>query len=144
MLIAQARLEGLTLVTYDRRFEPYGGDVAWVQRSLRVVTTRDYFTTMKVVGVKALKARLSEYLRAVRRGDTILVADRDEVVAELRPALRARVPRGAIEEALEGLADTGEVTRAGLLKAGWTWRVAGLGLAEGSAARVLDALRAEG
>jgi PIN domain nuclease of toxin-antitoxin system len=30
MLIAQARLEGLTLVTHDRRFEPYGGDVRWV------------------------------------------------------------------------------------------------------------------
>lgn len=30
MLIAQARLEGLTLVTHDRQFEPYGVDIAWV------------------------------------------------------------------------------------------------------------------
>ena len=30
MLVAQAKLEGLTLVTHDRRFEPYGGDVVWV------------------------------------------------------------------------------------------------------------------
>lgn len=30
MLVAQARLEGLTLVTHDRRFEPYGGEVVWV------------------------------------------------------------------------------------------------------------------
>ncbi len=30
MLAAQARVEGLTLVTHDRRFEPYGGDVLWV------------------------------------------------------------------------------------------------------------------
>lgn len=30
MLVAQARLEGLTLVTHDRRFEPYGVEVVWV------------------------------------------------------------------------------------------------------------------
>lgn len=30
MLIAQARLEGLTLVTHDRQLEPYGVEIAWV------------------------------------------------------------------------------------------------------------------
>lgn len=30
MLIAQARLEGLTVVTHDRRFEPYGVPIDWV------------------------------------------------------------------------------------------------------------------
>jgi PIN domain nuclease of toxin-antitoxin system len=30
MLIAQARLEGLTLVTHDRHFAPYGVEIAWV------------------------------------------------------------------------------------------------------------------
>jgi PIN domain nuclease of toxin-antitoxin system len=30
LLIAQSQLEDLTLVTHDRRFEPYGGDVLWV------------------------------------------------------------------------------------------------------------------
>jgi PIN domain nuclease of toxin-antitoxin system len=29
MLIAQAQLEGLTLVTHDERFRPYGGDILW-------------------------------------------------------------------------------------------------------------------
>ena len=43
---------------------------------------------MKAVGVKQLKARLSEYVRLVKAGETILVTDRDEVVAELRPAQR--------------------------------------------------------
>jgi len=41
---------------------------------------------MKAVGVKQLKARLSEYLRLTKAGETILVTERDEVVAELRPA----------------------------------------------------------
>lgn len=30
MLIAQARIEGLTLMTHDRQFEPYGLQIAWV------------------------------------------------------------------------------------------------------------------
>ena len=29
MLIAQARAEGLTLVTHDRRIEPYGVEIVW-------------------------------------------------------------------------------------------------------------------
>lgn len=40
---------------------------------------------MKAVGVRELKNRLSEYLRAVRSGEQVLVTDRGEVVAELRP-----------------------------------------------------------
>ena len=43
-------------------------------------------TTMvcvKSVGIKQLKARLSEYVRLARAGEIILVSDRDEVVAEL-------------------------------------------------------------
>ena len=98
---------------------------------------------MKVVGVKLLKARLSEYLRAVRRGDTILVTDRDEVIAELRPASRLAVPRGGVEERLERLAESGEVTRAVEEKKTWTWRVSGLGLPEGIAQSLLDEMRGE-
>lgn len=30
MLVAQARVERLTLVTHDRRFGPYGGEIVWV------------------------------------------------------------------------------------------------------------------
>lgn len=40
--------------------------------------------TVKTVGVKELKNRLSEYLRDVRRGTRVLVTDRSEVVAEVR------------------------------------------------------------
>ena len=52
---------------------------------------------MKQVGIAELKARLSEYLRAVRRGETIAVLDRETLVAQIvplreRPALRIRKP----------------------------------------------------
>ncbi|WP_373068229.1 type II toxin-antitoxin system Phd/YefM family antitoxin [Gemmatimonas sp.] len=40
---------------------------------------------MRTVGLKVLKDRLSEYIRLVASGETVLVTDRDRVVAELRP-----------------------------------------------------------
>jgi antitoxin (DNA-binding transcriptional repressor) of toxin-antitoxin stability system len=39
---------------------------------------------MKVVGIRELKNRLSEYIRLVRSGEHVLITDRGEVVAELR------------------------------------------------------------
>jgi antitoxin (DNA-binding transcriptional repressor) of toxin-antitoxin stability system len=58
------------------------------------------------VGSRELKTRLGRYLNRVRQGDTILVTDRDELVAELRPignpddragtALKAMAARGAL------------------------------------------------
>ena len=53
--------------------------------------------TMKQVRIAELKARLSEYLRAVRGGETISVLDRDTPVAQIIPvrdrsALRIRKP----------------------------------------------------
>ena len=56
---------------------------------------------MKQVRIAELKARLSEYLRAVRAGESIAVLDRDTPVAQLVPvrersSLRIRKPgRGA-------------------------------------------------
>ena len=111
---------------------------------LPFVTTGDYLDLMRVVGVKELKARLSEYLRRVRAGETVLVTDRDEVVAELRPARRGGIVREDVDAAREALAETGEVRRAAAPVAGWRWTPRGLGLEAGAAARLLDAERDEG
>ena len=40
---------------------------------------------MKQVRIADLKARLSEHLRAVRRGETIAVLDRDTPIAQIVP-----------------------------------------------------------
>ncbi len=96
---------------------------------------------MRAVGVKTLKAKLSEYLRQVKSGETILVTEREEVVAELRPARRQRVHASDIDEVLDALAERGEVTRASQPKAGWTFRSNGLGLPAGTARRLVDELR---
>jgi prevent-host-death family protein len=52
---------------------------------------------MRQVRIAELKARLSEYLRAVRRGESIAVLDRETPVAQIIPvsdrsALRVRKP----------------------------------------------------
>lgn len=98
-------------------------------------------TTMKVVGIKQLKARLSEYVRLAKAGETVLVTERDEVVAELRPARRQVPAAEDLEALLEALAATGEVTRAAQAKGDWTWRSRGLELPPGTAQAVLDDVR---
>ena len=47
---------------------------------------------MKAVGLKVLKNKLSEYVRLAERGETVLVTDRDRVVAEIVPPERSRSP----------------------------------------------------
>jgi prevent-host-death family protein len=40
---------------------------------------------MRSVGLKVLKNKLSEYVRLAARGETVLVTDRNRVVAEIVP-----------------------------------------------------------
>jgi prevent-host-death family protein len=49
------------------------------------VTIRDYIVVMEVVKVAELKAKLSEYLRRVRRGHPVTVLDRDTPIARIVP-----------------------------------------------------------
>ena len=49
------------------------------------VTTHDYDVVMKTVRIAELKSRLSEYLRGVRRGESLTVLDRETPVARIIP-----------------------------------------------------------
>lgn len=62
---------------------------------------------MRVVGIKALKNKLSEYVRVAADGETILVTDRDRVVAELGPPQAGRA------------VDVGDVLLADAVRKGW-------------------------
>jgi len=97
---------------------------------------------MKSIGLKQLKSKLSEYLRLVRSGETVLVTDRDEVIAELRPAHRPGAVN-SLDELLDSLADRGEVTRASLPKRRWKCQAERLGLTAGSARALLDEIRCD-
>jgi antitoxin (DNA-binding transcriptional repressor) of toxin-antitoxin stability system len=47
---------------------------------------------MRSVGLKILKNKLSEYVRLAAGGETILITDRDRVVAEIVPPQPGRSP----------------------------------------------------
>ena len=96
---------------------------------------------MKAVGIKQLKSRLSEYVRLARAGETILVSDRDEVVAELGPPRHQQPEPESVEAVLDRLADRNLVTRASQPKKGWTWKAPSLGLRSEAAQKILDELR---
>lgn len=71
------------------------------------MATCSYIASMRTVGVRELKNRLSEYLRHVRAGERVLVTDRGEVIAELAPpghTAVASIPPGLVALAKRGLA----------------------------------------
>ena len=47
---------------------------------------------MRSVGLKTLNSRLSEYVRIAAAGETVLVTNRDRVVAEIGPPRPERSP----------------------------------------------------
>jgi len=64
----------------------------------------DYSNHMrKVVGARELKTRLGRYLRAVRNGATIVVTERGDPVAEIRPLESGRDGDEARRNALAAL-----------------------------------------
>jgi prevent-host-death family protein len=63
---------------------------------------------MQTIGIKVLKNKLSEYLREVAAGETVLVTDRGRVVAEIVP------PRSA--DGTDAERQWSELIRQGLVK----------------------------
>ncbi|MBI4608241.1 MAG: type II toxin-antitoxin system prevent-host-death family antitoxin [Candidatus Rokubacteria bacterium] len=76
---------------------------------------------MRKVGLRDLKNRLSAYIRLVRRGHIVLVTDRGQVVAELRPPVVAASDlsdhSGLAGLAKKGLLTLGAPNEAGLYPA---------------------------
>jgi prevent-host-death family protein len=64
---------------------------------------------MRAAGIREIKNRLSEYLRLVAEGETVLVTDRGRVVAQLAPPPVAAAPAVTETEALRRLAAAGKV-----------------------------------
>ncbi len=65
--------------------------------------------TMSTVGVKALKDRLTHYLRQSKRGEDVVVTERGKPIAVIRP-IRAAEPTGSLDVRLARLADQGLIT----------------------------------
>jgi len=71
---------------------------------------------VRTVGLKVLKNKLSEYVRLAAQGETVLIADRDRVVAELVPPQPGRAESVA-DAVLAGFVREG-VVRPALLPPG--------------------------
>ena len=71
---------------------------------------------MRTVGLKILKNKLSEYIRLVATGETVLVTDRDKVVAELR------APTGRSELTSDALLAEAMLSR-DRNSSKWSWRL---------------------
>jgi antitoxin (DNA-binding transcriptional repressor) of toxin-antitoxin stability system len=57
---------------------------------LTMAAAGSYESFMRSVGIKALKRRLSDYLRIAATGEIVLVTERGRVVAELGPPRQSR------------------------------------------------------
>ena len=55
------------------------------RRTFDKVASGSYIGVMRSVGLKTLRNKLSEYVRLAAGGETVLVTDRDRVVAEIGP-----------------------------------------------------------
>jgi len=72
------------------------------------------------VTISELKSRLSHYLRRVRMGETILIRDRDRVIARIEPAGGSEAARDDDASWLDELERRGLVRRAsGTLPRDW-------------------------
>lgn len=97
---------------------------------------------MKAVGIRELKAQLSQYLREVGAGEIVLVTDRGRVIAELRaPGLPAR-QENPLERRLRALADRMPLT-IGTPHDPSIYRISPVHAPPGTARAMLDAERAE-
>lgn len=65
----------------------------------------------KVVKIAELKNRLSHYLRRVQRGESILIADRDRIVARIERAGSDAAPEDSDTKWLERLERRGVLRR---------------------------------
>lgn len=59
--------------------------VAWREPGLTMEPHEATFTTMFTVGVRELKNKLSHYVARARSGETVVITDRGQIVAELSP-----------------------------------------------------------
>ena len=71
----------------SRHLKPPGVDLPFAK-----VAAGSYIESMRSVGLKTLKNKLSEYIRLAAGGETVLVTDRDRVVAEIGPPGPSRSP----------------------------------------------------
>jgi antitoxin (DNA-binding transcriptional repressor) of toxin-antitoxin stability system len=91
---------------------------------------------MKTIGIRSLKAQLSQTLRSVAAGEVFLVTDRGRVVAELRQPGSGGVAATPAQQALSRLAASGHLRVAE--RSGGAYRASPLRSPKGTARILID------
>lgn len=91
---------------------------------------------MKTIGIRSLKAQLSQTLRSVAAGEVFLVTDRGRVVAELRQPGSGSLPATSAQQALARLVASGQL-RVAESPSG-AYRASPLRSPKGTARRLID------
>jgi len=81
---------------------------------------------VKAVGIKQLNAHLSDHIRLAKAGEVVLVTEREEVAAELRPARRHLPAATSEDDVFDAPAEDGKVERASMSRETWRWSTKGL------------------
>ena len=97
---------------------------------------------IRTTNIRALKDRLSAFLRDVQRGDVILVTDRGRVVAEIRQPTVGSHPPDPAEFRLRRLVEDG-VLKLGQPNTAQAYRRTGLALPERVVDEALDWTRGD-
>jgi len=96
---------------------------------------------MRTIGIRELKAHLSQVLLRDQAGETVLVTDRGHVVAEMRLPDDGTKGESRVERAIARLASSGDLRVAE--RAREPYRASPIRSAVGTAASMLDADRAD-
>ncbi len=104
------------------------------------VATCSYITVVTTVGIREMKNRLSDYVRRVRRGETILVTDRGRVVARLTPPA---ADDGGDDEVIDRLEAEGLLSSRGSENRPELYGDLAPSLPEGAVVELLDAVRGD-
>lgn len=105
------------------------------------LVSRAYVHNMRTIGIRELKAHLSQVLRDVQAGETVLVTDRGHVVAEMRLPDDGTKGESRVDRAIARLASSGDLRVAA--RAREPYRASPIRSAVGTAASMLDADRAD-
>lgn len=98
--------------------------------------------SMKTIGVRELKAQLSPVLREMRAGETVLVTDRGQVVAELRAPDGGTFVESRTDRVFARLSGTGALRLAESPRV--PYAASPIRMADGTARALLDEGREEG
>ncbi|MBY0490286.1 MAG: type II toxin-antitoxin system prevent-host-death family antitoxin [Gemmatimonadaceae bacterium] len=90
---------------------------------------------MRTVGIRELKTHLSQVLREVQGGETVLVTDRGRVIAELRQPGLSAAPLSPVDQKLAELAAKGILRLAEKPK--WDYEPSPVHVPPGTAAELL-------